>query len=212
MFNVVPLGLSPYKDALSLQRDLVEKRLLSEVSDTILIVEHPPVITMGRAASESNLLLSREELGILGVEVVDIDRGGDVTYHGPGQLVVYPILDLTNYKQDLHWYLRTLEEVIIQTIAEFGVAGRRFPPHTGVWVGEGKIAAIGIKVRKWVTSHGLALNVNPDMRHFNWIVPCGIREYGVTSMEKVLTIAPAMGEVAEVMSAKFESVFRATGH
>lgn len=176
------LGEVPYLEALQLQQKMVEQRLANEIPDTVLLLTHPPVITLGRGAKESNLLISREEFARRNIQVVEIDRGGDVTYHGPGQLVIYPILNLANYKMDLHWYLRTLEEAVIQTIAEFGVVGSRFPPHTGVWVGEKKIAAIGIKVKRWVTSHGIGLNVTIDPVDFGVIVPCGIRDYGVTSL------------------------------
>jgi lipoate-protein ligase B len=180
------LGQVDYMDAWRLQQELAALRATGCIADVLLLLEHPPTITLGRAASRAHLLASPDELAREGVAVIEVDRGGDITYHGPGQLVGYPILDLTVHRKDLHWYLREVEEALIHVVAEFGVVGRRFPPHTGVWVAERKIAAIGVKVSRWVTQHGFALNVCPDLCHFGWIIPCGIRDFGVTSLSREL--------------------------
>ena len=177
----------PYLVSLDLQRSLVDRRRRGEIGDTVLVLEHPPTVTLGRNATEDELLTTREGLERLGVAVVETDRGGRSTYHGPGQLVVYPVLDLRNFGQDIHRYLRDLEEGIIISLARIGVTGSRLPGLTGVWVGDRKIAAIGVKARQWVTSHGCSVNVDPDLsvmrRH---IVPCGIADHGVTSIAEEL--------------------------
>lgn len=183
--NVIWLGTLDYDKGLLLQRELVQLRYQGEIGDLLVLLEHPPSITLGRGGNITNIVASSQYLSDHGVVVTETDRGGDVTYHGPGQLVGYPILCLSNAGRDVHAYLRSLEQGLINTLSEIGVPSRRFSPHTGVWVGDEKIAAIGVKVSKWVTSHGFALNVNPDMDHFNLIVPCGIRDYGVTSLHKL---------------------------
>jgi lipoate-protein ligase B len=154
----------------------------------VILVEHPPVYTLGRAArgSRANLIWEPEKRAQEGIAFVEVDRGGDVTYHGPGQLVGYPILDLNGYGRDLHQYLRNLEEALIRALHDFGIEAGRIPPHTGVWVGNEKIAAIGVKASKWVTQHGFALNVDPNLDHFQGIIPCGIHDKGVTSMARLL--------------------------
>lgn len=176
-----------YADALGEQLRRQDALLDGSSQDTLLLLEHTPTITVGRASTPSDLLRTREELRADGIDVVETDRGGEITYHGPGQFVAYPILNLENHGRDLHAYLRKLEETIIRTIARFGIDGHRDPGFTGVWVGNGneerKIAAIGIKARRWVTMHGIALNVDNDLTPFRRdIVPCGIADRGVTSV------------------------------
>lgn len=188
--GVVDWGLEPYGRVLDWQRELVTARKAGRLPDLLLLGEHTPVITLGRNARRENIRLPEEELGRRGVEVHETDRGGDVTYHGPGQLVGYPILDLAGLRKDLVWYVRALEEVLIGAAGEFGIeAARKTAPagkrqlYTGVWVDEEKLAAIGVHVSRWVTSHGFALNVTTNLSHFDFIVPCGIGDKGVTSLK-----------------------------
>ncbi|MGQ9622473.1 MAG: lipoyl(octanoyl) transferase LipB [Candidatus Caldatribacteriaceae bacterium] len=178
-----------YGEALEFQRKLVEEVYARDVPGIFLLLEHPPVITLGRRAKEEHLLYPREVLVQRGVEVYEVERGGDVTYHGPGQIVGYPIVNLRFWRKDVHAFLRNLEELLIHFLKTFGIVAFRFPPHTGVWVEEGspkKIAAIGVAVRHWVTFHGFALNVCDDLSPFRYIIPCGIRNFGVTSVQEVL--------------------------
>ncbi len=168
------LGCVEYRAAWDLQEKIQQERRRGERPDTVLVVRHPPVFTIGRAGSRLHVLAGKEVLDKEGIGVWEVDRGGDVTYHGPGQIVVYPILDLRQYGQDLHAYVRNLEEAIIRTVGSFGVPARREAGLTGVWTDKGKIAAIGIGVKGWVSMHGIALNVRPNMNHFRMIVPCGI--------------------------------------
>lgn len=201
------LGAIGYAEALKLQRELVARRKAGEIPDTLLLLEHPHVYTLGRNAKAEHLLERPP-----GVEVHATDRGGDITYHGPGQLVGYPILNLAAIRKDVVWYLRSLEEALIAALAEFGIAAGRQSGFTGVWVGREKIAAIGVHISRWVTSHGFALNVHPDLRYFQFIVPCGIREYGVTSMAQVLGALPhthteMMQAVKQAVAREFERVF-----
>lgn len=220
--NLLQLGRVPYGDGLLLQRELVEARRAGRVGDTLVLLEHPPVLTVGRNSGRANVLLSEEELRRRGVEVVETNRGGDVTYHGPGQLVGYPIVDLRGDlpgKKGPHLgpvdFVRLLEEVLIRTCADFGVMGQRVCGRTGVWtmaggsVAERKIAAIGVHVSCGITSHGFALNVAPDLRDFEWIVPCGIADRGVTSMEVEAAegVAPTMAGAADAVSRNFGRVF-----
>jgi len=180
--EVVRLGQVPYRDAWDLQRHLVAQRQADHGADTLLLLEHPPVYTLGRRADRANLLLDEPALARRGIEVVEVDRGGDITYHGPGQLVGYPILRLAGTR-DVVDYVRVLEEALLRSLARFGVDARRIDGLTGVWVGEEKIAAIGVRVAsRGVTSHGFALNVDPLLEHFTGIVPCGIRDRGVCSL------------------------------
>jgi len=182
-FDVLDFGRMAFGPCYELQLRHVEE-VLAGSRDRLLLVEHEPVLTLGANFHESNLLLPRDEYAARGIEVVPTDRGGDVTYHGPGQLVAYPVFSLERRRRDLHRWLRDLEEVVIQTLAGYGVAGRRFPPHTGVWVEDLKMCAIGIKVRRWVSFHGLALNCDNELSPFDLIVPCGIEGYGVTSLSQ----------------------------
>lgn len=179
------LGVMPYREALDLQRAVAADRLRGVQSeDILLLVEHPPVITLGRLTDEANLRNVRATAQARGIEIHEIERGGDVTYHGPGQLVGYPIFDLRQHRQDLHWYLRQLEQAIIAAIEPFGIKGSRNPGYTGVWVERRKIASIGIHVKQWVTWHGFALNVTTDLSYFDLIVPCGIADVVMTSVQK----------------------------
>ncbi len=202
------LGRQAYRPVWDYQRTLLEKRVTNETGDRLLFVEHDPTYTLGKAGDEQHLLASQSDLISRDIAYVPIDRGGDITYHGPGQLVGYPILHLENYKKDVHWYLRQIEEVIIQTIAEYDIQGTRVPEYTGVWVGESKIAAIGVKVSRWVTMHGFALNVHTDLSYFNGIVPCGITDKQVGSLESLLGKPVQLEEVAEIVLKKFAQVFQ----
>jgi lipoyl(octanoyl) transferase len=191
--RVVELGCVPYGDALRFQRELAAARLSGDVvHDTLLLVEHPPVVTLGRSAQEAHLLASRDTLARRGVELFEVERGGDVTFHGPGQLVGYPIFDLRDHRQDLHWYLRQLEQVLITALARFDIAAERRAGLTGVWTSGRKIASIGVHARQWVTWHGFALNVTTNLSAFDVIVPCGIAGVEMTSIarERALLNAP----------------------
>jgi lipoyl(octanoyl) transferase len=206
------LGRMPYGEAFELQRALVERRKCGEIPDQFLIVEHPPVVTMGRNGHGENLLASPELLARAGVEFHHTDRGGDVTFHGPGQVVGYPIFDLREWKRDVVAYIRALEEVLIQALAEFGPRGSRLAGATGVWVwapgGPAKIAAIGVHISRWVTSHGFALNVDPELSFFRYIVPCGLTK-PVTSMRE-LGLNVKREEVIAALARSFGRVFERT--
>ena len=185
--SVLDLGTVPYAEALDLQRRLADDRLTGKLAnDLLLLCEHPPVITLGRGTKESSLPLDPDALRRRGIEVFEVERGGDVTYHGPGQLVGYPIFDLREHKQDLHWYLRQLEEVLIVALRELGITAERNPGYTGVWTGGRKVASIGVHAKQWVTWHGFALNVTTELSPFDLIVPCGIPGVVMTSVAKEL--------------------------
>lgn len=206
--RVQRLGLVPYAAALELQQQLVARRRNREIDDQLLLLQHPHVITMGTSAHPEHVLVDEGRRRALGVELFEAGRGGDVTYHGPGQLVGYPILDLKPDRCDLHRYVRDLEELLMRALARFGIVAARKPGLTGVWVGEEKIAAIGVRVSSsWISSHGFALNVDPDLDYFRTIVPCGIRDHGVTSMARVLGIAPPLAAVAEQVAHCLAAVF-----
>ncbi|HSU12813.1 lipoyl(octanoyl) transferase LipB [Longimicrobium sp.] len=209
--DVRRLGLISYADALALQADLVAQRRAGEIPDTLLLLEHPHVITLGSGAHDENVLVSPEERAARGIELFETGRGGDVTYHGPGQLVGYPILDLKPDRQDLHRYLRDLEEMLIGVLGEFGLVGGRKEGLTGAWVGDRKVAAIGVRVSSgWITSHGFALNVSTDLSFFGAIVPCGIRDHGVGSISEEIgrpvTLAEAEAAVVRQMGRIFGHV------
>ena len=193
------LGLVEYGAGLELQAALVEQRRSAAIGDTLLLLEHPPVITLGvrTRGKPTNIIVSKDTLEREGVAVFETGRGGDITYHGPGQLVGYPILDLKPDRMDAHKYVRDLEEVLIGVCSDYGVAAGRKTGLTGVWVGEEKVAAIGVRLSRWVTSHGFALNVRTNLDHFGLIVPCGISDFGVTSLERLLGDAPPMGGVED---------------
>ncbi|MBA3578526.1 MAG: lipoyl(octanoyl) transferase LipB [Gemmatimonadaceae bacterium] len=185
---VVSLGTVPYADALELQRSVAAQRISGEVSeDVLLLMEHPPVVTLGRSTRNANLTASPELLKARGVELFEVERGGDVTFHGPGQLVGYPIIDLKRHKEDLHWYLRTVEQALIDTLEALGIAAGRNTGYTGVWTGGKKIASIGVHARDWVTWHGFALNVTTDLSYFDLMVPCGIPDVTMTSVARELS-------------------------
>lgn len=207
--NLVHLGRMDYQKAWDLQRQVGASVASGALSDTVLLVEHLPVYTVGRAAhgSLSNLLWDEERRHQEGIDLVSVDRGGDITYHGPGQLVGYPILDLKRHGSDLNQYLRRLEAAIIAVLARFDIAGYQDPPHTGVWVGDEKVAAIGVKASQWITQHGFALNVDPDLTHFTGIVPCGIQDKGVTSMARILGHGVALEDVTAVVEVELAQEF-----
>jgi lipoyl(octanoyl) transferase len=204
------LGTISYADGLELQKTLVEQRKGGEIPDQLLLLEHPPVITLGVKTrnDRSHIVVPTDVLEAEGVDVFETGRGGDVTYHGPGQLVGYPILDLKPDRCDVHQYVRDLEEVMIRMAAAFGVTAGRIDGLTGAWAGQDKLAAIGVRIARWVTSHGFAFNVNTTLDHFNFIVPCGITDRGVTSLEKLLGHPVSMDEVVEICCQEFTSVFR----
>lgn len=211
------LGRVEYADGLELQNQFQAARRADTVTDTLLLLEHPAVLTLGRGADGSNILRPREELAGLGVGVFETDRGGDVTYHGPGQIVGYPLLHLGPGRQDVRKYVRSIEEVIIRSLAEYGITATRIEKWPGVWVeqsrlgGPRKICALGVHLSRWYTRHGFALNVDPDLSHFELIVPCGISEAGVTSMAKELSgAAPSMAEVEDTLVRQFGDVFEST--
>lgn len=205
--NLINLGLTDYNSTWDLQKKLFDLRVEGKISDVLLLNEHNHVYTIGKSGNGDHLLASERELRSKGAEVYYIDRGGDITYHGPGQLVGYPILDLNNYYLDIHRYLRDIEEVIIRSLAEFGIKANRDSNFTGVWVGNDKIAAIGVKVSHWVTMHGFALNVNTDLSYFERIIPCGIFHKGVTSIEKLLGHQVSLDEVSQFIVKHVENVF-----
>ena len=201
------LGLLGYREAWDDQLEQVERLKRGANADRLLFVEHPHVVTLGRNAHMENLLVSPERLAELGIELHETDRGGDVTYHGPGQIVAYPLLDLTKWKRDVAAYLRALEEVLILALADFGLAAERSPGATGVWVDGAKVAAMGVHLSRWVTSHGFALNVTTDLAYFGHIVPCGLAR-PVTSMKKLLGAAPDRAAVQVALVRRFGQVFQ----
>jgi lipoyl(octanoyl) transferase len=224
---VVDLGTVPYADALELQRTVARRRIDGSISeDVLLLVEHPAVVTLGRTAKNANLIASPALLASQGVELFEVERGGDITFHGPGQLVGYPIVDLKRHKKDLHWYLRQVEQALIDSLGEFGLQGGRVQGYTGVWVGAAadtssvassqfrrKIASIGVHARDWVTWHGFALNVTTDLRYFDLIVPCGITDVTMTSVARELQsgsvdVKAAADAVVRGCSAAFNLVSR----
>jgi lipoyl(octanoyl) transferase len=203
------LGRVPYAEALALQRGLVVERQAGRVGDLLLLVEHPHVLTLGVRGDggRSHILAPAEELAARSVEVYETGRGGDITYHGPGQLVGYPIIDLNPDRRDVHRYVRDLEEVLIRVAADYGIAAGRVAGLTGIWVGDRKLAAIGVRIARWVTSHGFALNVTTDLDYFNLIVPCGIADRGVTSLSALLGREPDRADVEDRVVRHFGDVF-----
>ena len=203
------LGVVPYAEGLALQQELVSARKADRIPDQLLLLEHPPVITLGVKVrnDRSHVLASEQLLDDAGVELFETGRGGDVTYHGPGQLVGYPIIDLRPDRCDVHKYVRDLEEVMIAAAAVFGVSAARVAGLTGAWVGRDKLAAIGVRISRWITSHGFAFNVDTDLSHFSLIVPCGIEDRGVTSLGRLLGRPPAMTAVEDAVIAAFAATF-----
>ena len=183
-FKVLRLNVTEYKTALDIQLDLVEKRKNDLIPDTLILLQHPPTLTVGRRGNQQNLLVSEEYLTMKGIHFQEISRGGDITFHGPGQLVGYPIMDLKYLNKDVHVYLRLIEDFLIFFLKNYGINARRYKKVTGVWTGRRKIASIGIGVKRWITYHGFALNINNDLSYFDIIIPCGLNNVQMTSMEK----------------------------
>jgi lipoyl(octanoyl) transferase len=207
--HVRRLGRVPYADALALQRSLVDDRRAGRIDDTLLLVEHPHVLTLGVRGDggRSHILATDELLASRGIEVLETGRGGDITYHGPGQIVGYPIIDLTPDRRDVHRYVRDLETVLIRTASDYGITAGRVEGLTGVWVGNEKLAAIGVRIARWITSHGFALNVTTDLDHFTLIVPCGLADRGVTSLTRLLGRPVDTAEVESRVVEHFANVF-----
>jgi lipoyl(octanoyl) transferase len=205
--DVRRLGVVPYTDGLALQRAIVEERQHNRSDDVLLLLEHPHVLTLGARGGRSHILASLDELAQRGIDIHETGRGGDITYHGPGQIVGYPILDLKPDRCDVHRYVRDLEDVLIQTAADYGITAARVPGLTGAWVGGEKLAAIGVRIARWVTSHGFALNVGTDLDCFKLIVPCGLADRGVTSLERLLGRPVAREEVEDRLISHFCDVF-----
>jgi len=202
------LGLVPYDEGLELQHRIVEARKAGQLDDVLILLEHPPVITLGRQADETNIVAAPAFLDELGVQVRRVERGGDVTYHGPGQLMGYPILNLRNHRKDVGWYIRSLQEVLVSALADFGIdAEGRTGVDTGVWVGNDKIVAIGARIEEWISYHGFALYVDPIMSHFDLIVPCGLRDKGIIAMRQLLGESVDMEAVRRAVAAQFAIVF-----
>ena len=205
--HVVRPGTTPFRSCWELQKRLLDLRAIGAVPDTLIMTEHPAVYTIGRTGNPNNMLAGMNELQAAHIEFLSIERGGDVTYHGPGQLVGYPILNLLDFHPDLHWYVRSLEEVVIRTLSHYRIEGERHPQFTGVWVGNAKVCAIGIHTRGWVTMHGFALNVSTDVSAFDRIVPCGIRGKDVTSISLLLGRKIDFVEVESLCIQEFCTVF-----
>ncbi|HXJ13559.1 MAG TPA: lipoyl(octanoyl) transferase LipB [Candidatus Limnocylindrales bacterium] len=216
MLLTTDLGLLSWSDAYALQERIVAARKAGAIDDVLLFCEHPHVLTLGRSASQKNLLASENVLRQKNVELRETNRGGDVTYHGPGQIVGYPILNLDSIRRDIHWYVRTLEEAMIRASADFGISAYRIPGKTGIWVQppgnipEEKLAAIGVHISRWVTSHGFAFNVSTDLRYFDLIIPCGIPDRKATSLEKLLHRTVALDEVKSRLIHHLSELFSLT--
>jgi lipoyl(octanoyl) transferase len=208
--RVEQLGTVIYAEGLRLQAERIAQRKSQEIPDTLLLLEHPHVYTLGRNARRENLLISEEQLAQLGAQLFETNRGGDITYHGPGQLVGYPIFDLTQHRRDIAWFMRSLEEVFIGVARKFGIEAGRLASAPGVWVGNEKLVAMGVHISRWVTSHGFAFNVNTDLRYFDWIVPCGLRDKGVTSLAKLLGQKVEMERVTDCVVERFGEAFGLT--
>lgn len=207
ILSYADLGFIDYKEAWDLQYKIHTSRVQGNVKDHFLLLEHPNTYTLGKTADKSNLIGNEEYLKEKNISVYDIDRGGDITYHGPGQIVGYPIINLNDWKQDTHKYLRALEEMIIRVCFEFGLIGRRDPKYTGVWIDDRKIAAIGIKVSRWITMHGFAFNISTDLSLYNGIIPCGISDKAVTSLSKETNKTIKIDFVKSLILKHFTEVF-----
>jgi len=206
-WHLLRLGIVDYEQAHSLQKQILQDRIDNKCTDHLILLQHNPVITIGRGGDNKNIIVPQTVLDSFHIKVYEIERGGDVTYHGPGQLTGYPIIDLRNYKKDAHWYLRQLEETIIRFLSYYNIVGKRVSGLTGVWVDDEKIAAIGVAVKRWVTYHGFALNINPDLSHFKLINPCGITDKEVTSLVKILGFNVDMAEVEDKIVSAFSDIF-----
>ena len=201
--DILDLGLKSYQESWNFQKEMLKKRSNNEINDTLIFVEHEPVFTLGKNANENHILQNYPK----NIKTFHVERGGDVTYHGPGQLGGYPIIDLRNYKKSIGWYMRSLEQVIIETLLDFDIQSERKNGLTGVWCKNEKIAALGVRVSKWITMHGFSLNIDPDLNNYNSIIPCGIFEYGVTSMSKILNKNINLGSVKNSLKIKFLDQF-----
>ena len=206
--KIIDLGFLDYKNSWNYQKELQKKVLIGDCSDSIIFVEHDSVYTFGKNSDKSNLLVSKDSK----IKIYETERGGEITYHGPGQIVCYPILNLKNFKQSVTWYMRALEEVIIETLKLFNIKASRKDGLTGVWVKDEKIGAQGVRMTKWVTMHGFALNVNTDLRFFNDIIPCGIKDFGVTSIKKIIGKEQDLSLVKEHILISFAKVFNIKGY
>ena len=206
--KIIDLGFLDYKNSWNYQKELQKKVLIGDCSDSIIFVEHDSVYTFGKNSDKSNLLVSKDSK----IKIYETERGGEITYHGPGQIVCYPILNLKNFKQSVTWYMRALEEVIIETLKLFNIKATRKDGLTGVWVKDEKLGAQGVRMTKWVTMHGFALNVNTDLRFFNDIIPCGIKDFGVTSIEKIIGKEQDLSLVKEHILISFAKVFNIKGY
>ena len=201
--QILDLGRKSYEEVWILQKKMQSQRINGDVGDVLILVEHNPVYTLGKNANPNHLLQIRDK----SIDVFNIERGGDITFHGPGQLVGYPILNLSNYKKSVSWYMRVLEQLTIDVLNEFKISAKRVEGLTGVWVGDEKIAAQGVRMSRWVTMHGFSLNVNTDLSFYDGIIPCGIFDRGVTSMEKVLKGTQKMEKVKSLVVDKFNQIF-----
>ena len=203
-YNILDLGKSHYNDAWKLQKRLQSQRIAGQIDDQLLLVEHFPVYTLGKNTPREHLLTKESD----NISIIQTDRGGDITFHGPGQLVGYPILDLNQYKRSITWYMRELEQLIIDVLKEYDINAERKKGLTGVWIKEKKIAALGVRISKWVTMHGFSLNINPDLKYYQGIIPCGIKDYGVTSMADLLgNDVPDMSEIKDTLVQHFIAKF-----
>ena len=201
--NTMNLGKKSYGEVWNLQKKMQIKRMAGEIDDLLILVEHDPVYTLGKNADVNHLLQSRDRT----IEVFNVERGGDITFHGPGQLVGYPIIDLANYKKSVSWYMHSLEQLTIEVLSEFEISAKRVKGLTGVWVGDKKIAAQGVRLTRWVTMHGFSINVNTDLSYYNGIIPCGIFDRGVTSMEELLGSTQRMEKIRTLVIDKFNQIF-----
>ena len=201
--QILDLGKKPFKEVWNYQKKMQLKRMNRDIDDVLILVEHDPVYTLGKNANPDHLLQSRDR----SIDVFNIERGGDITFHGPGQLVGYPILDLSNYKKSVSWYMRSLEQLTIDVLNEFKISANRVEGLTGVWVGDEKIAAQGVRLTKWITIHGFSINVNTDLSFYDGIIPCGIFNHGVTSMEEILNRTQKMEKVKSLVIDKFNQIF-----
>jgi lipoyl(octanoyl) transferase len=206
------LGRMEYKAAYEIQAKIHQDRYEERIQDTILFQENEPIFTLGRNSSDGHLLKTKDELKELGIDVAYVDRGGDITYHGPGQLVISPILHLRDYSISVHQYLRNLEETIIRLLHNYGIESQRISGLSGVWVGSEKIAAVGIAIQHGITRHGISININPDMAHFTYIVPCGIQDRGVTSMEKLGVAVNDLDKFKMDYLSEFNTLFNTIAH
>ncbi len=208
---ILNLETVPYEEAFELQKRMVEMRAQDTINDTLILLEHPPVLTVTRKATLKNILVSPEELEEKGISLCHTNRGGDITYHGPGQLVGYPIMNLKAHGKDLHGYVRNIEEILIKLLLDYNITAHRDKSNPGVWVGEEKIAAVGIAVKSsWTTMHGFSFNINPDLSHYSLIVPCGISDKGVTSLARLLGKTISRKDVCEKLIQHYGEVFNLT--